>query len=138
MTAATHVVSGGMEGAGPARFWGQHLIIDLQGCEVAALKDADNIRAFVKELVKEIDMVAYKDTMLEHFASHSFEAAGYSMMQFIETSAISAHFAENLGEIYLDIFSCKGFDNAKALAVCRKYFKPKTVTPTVIWRGVKP
>lgn len=115
--------------------WGQHLIADLAGCPRDRLVDANNIRAWVKELVDAIDMKAYGEPQLEHFATHSFDAAGYTLLQLIETSNICAHFAENLGQVYIDVFSCKRFDNDVALAVCRKYFAPQSVEVNVIERG---
>ena len=44
-------------------------------------------------------------------------------------------FAENFGQAYIDIFSCKAFDNAAAEDVCRKYFSPVTVIATRLFRG---
>ena len=36
--------------------------------------------------------------------------AGYSMVQLIETSLISAHMANLTNTVYLDVFSCKLYD----------------------------
>lgn len=116
--------------------WGQHLVLDFDGCPAALLKCKDNIVNWSHELVKAIDMVAYGDPIIEHFATHSHEAAGYTLLQMIETSNIAAHFAENTGQVYIDIFSCKAFDNDVALAVCEKYFQPQTVNQTTINRGI--
>ena len=69
-------------------------------------------------------MIAYGEPIVEHFASHSYEAAGYTLLQMIETSNIAAHFAENIGQVYIDVFSCKAFDVEVALGVCKKYFSP--------------
>ena len=51
-------------------------------------------------------------------------AAGFTLLQMIETSNIAAHFAENIGQVYIDVFSCKAFDVEVALGICRKYFNP--------------
>ena len=90
-----------------ASYWGYHLILDCKHCSVEKLKNPDNIRAFIQErlLVPGIDMKAYGEPVLAHFATHNEHASGYSMVQLIETSSITAHFAENIGELYLDIFS---------------------------------
>ena len=69
-------------------------------------------------------MVAYGEPVVEHFATHSHEAAGYTLLQMIETSNIAAHFAENIGQVYIDVFSCKAFDVEVALGICKKYFNP--------------
>lgn len=115
--------------------WGQHLVLDLAGCPRDRLTDAAHIRTWVKDLIDAIKMKAYGEAQLEHFAAHSFDAAGYTLLQLIETSNICAHFAENLGQIYIDIFSCKRFDNEVAIQVCRKYFAPATVEVHVLERG---
>ena len=115
--------------------WRQHLIIDLAGCPRDRLIDADHLRSWVKDLVETIKMKAYGEPQLEHFATHSYDAAGYTLLQLIETSNICAHFAENLGQVYIDIFSCKAFDNDLAVACCRKYFEPEVVELHLIERG---
>ena len=118
-----------------APIWGQHLILDLAGCPRKLLTSADHIRAWVAELVDAIKMKAYGEPILEHFAEHSFDAAGYTLLQLIETSNICAHFAENKGQVYIDIFSCKRFDNDVAIDVCRKFFAPEAVETQSIERG---
>lgn len=115
--------------------WGQHLILDLAGCPRDRLIDADHLRSWVKDLIETIKMKAYGEPQIEHFASHSFDAAGYTLLQLIETSNICAHFAENLGQVYIDIFSCKRFDNDLAIACCRKYFEPQVVETHLLERG---
>ena len=115
--------------------WGQHLVLDFAGCPRHFLTEAGHLRAWVSELVDAIKMQAYGEPSVEHFATHSYESAGYTVIQLIETSNICAHFAENLGQVYIDIFSCKEFDNTIAEDVCRKYFAPKTVIATQLYRG---
>ncbi|MAY02731.1 MAG: S-adenosylmethionine decarboxylase [Gammaproteobacteria bacterium] len=116
--------------------WGQHLILDLAGCPREQLTSAEHIRHWVKELITAIDMKAFGEPVIEHFASHSFDAAGFTLMQLIETSNISAHFAENLGQVYIDIFSCKRFSDQDAMEVCRKYFLPTQVKSHSLERGL--
>ena len=104
--------------------WGQHLVLDFNGCPNELVADKENILDWSKELVQAIDMVAHGEPIIEHFATHSHEAAGYTLHQMIETSNIAAHFAENIGQVYIDVFSCKAFDVEVALGICKKYFKP--------------
>ena len=115
--------------------WGQHLIIDLAGCPRERLTDPDHLRAWIGDLVRTIKMKAYGEPQLEHFAAHSWDAAGYTLVQLIETSNVCAHFAENLGQVYIDIFSCKRFDDAAAVALCRAYFEPQIVEQHSLERG---
>ena len=104
--------------------WGQHLVLDFNGYPNELLADKENILDWSKELVQAIDMVAHGKPIIEYFATHSYEAAGYTLLQMIETSNVAAHFAENIGQVYIDVFSCKAFDVEVALEICKKYFKP--------------
>ncbi len=108
-------------------YWGYHLILDCKGCDKKKLKDGKNIIAFVKELVPAIDMKAYGEPTLAHFATHNPHAAGYSLVQLIETSSITGHFAEEIGDAYIDIFSCKPFDMEVAKKVVSDYFSPEQI-----------
>ncbi len=117
--------------------WGQHLVLDLGGCDRDAVTNPDTIRAFSAALVEAIEMTAYGEPIIEHFATHSPEAAGYSLVQLIETSNICAHFSDLTGDIYLDVFSCKPFSNEIALEVCVKFFNPKTVTQQTLMRTAR-
>ncbi len=119
-----------------AKPWGQHLVLDLNGCPSELLSSKANILNWSKDLVEAIDMVSYGDPIIEHFAIHSNEAAGYTLLQMIETSNIAAHFAENIGQAYIDIFSCKEFDNQVAIDVCTEYFSPTELQQHVMKRGV--
>lgn len=115
--------------------WGQHLVLDLGGCNENILTK-EGIASFVKELVQAIDMVAYGEPQIVHFAEHSYEAAGYSLVQLIETSAIMGHFSDNNRDAYLDVFSCKKFSNETAIAVVKKHFAPTKIKYACLNRGI--
>ncbi|MBA2713144.1 MAG: S-adenosylmethionine decarboxylase [Rubrobacteraceae bacterium] len=72
-------------------------------------------------------MVAYGEPVLAHFATHLPEAAGYSLVQLIETSAVTGHFCDASGDAYLDVFSCKDFDPAVAVGVVERHLSPASV-----------
>jgi len=116
--------------------WGQHLILDIAGCNDNVRKEVA-IRAFVKELLAAIDMVAYGNPVIEHFAEHLADAAGYSLVQLIETSAVTGHFSDNNRDAYLDIFSCKAFDNDKVITVIEKHFEPGSMHMISLARDAK-
>ena len=116
--------------------WGQHLILDMGGCN-ENISRKESIRAFVAELVNAIDMVAYGEPVIEHFATHSQEAAGYTLIQLIETSAISAHFSDHNRDVYLDVFSCKPFDGDRVVQGVDKHFEPKRIYMLSLGREAK-
>ena len=77
-------------------------------------------------MVKRIKMKAFGEPIVEHFATHDPKAAGFSLVQLIETSAITGHFVDDDGSAYLDIFSCMTFDIETAT--------PDTVVEFLIWK----
>ena len=107
--------------------WGKHLIIDMSAGDKDRVRSAEHIRRFVETLVGAISMKAYGPPVLKHFAEHVPEAAGYSLVQLIETSAITGHFCDRSGDAYIDIFSCKDFQEQLAIEVVRAAFRPKHI-----------
>lgn len=107
--------------------WGKHLVLDCSSCDRKAVRDANAIRAFCEDLVATIGMVAYGEPVLAHFATHLPEAAGYSLVQLIETSAVTGHFCDASGDAYLDVFSCKDFDPEVAVAVVERHLSPTSI-----------
>ena len=117
-----------------AEYWGYHLVLDCSGCDTKKVTSRDNIYDFIKTLVKEIDMKAYKEPMIEHFATHNIDAAGFSFVQLIETSSITGHLVDKNGDAYIDIFSCKEFEIEIVKKVIDKFFAPKKIKVTFLTR----
>jgi S-adenosylmethionine/arginine decarboxylase-like enzyme len=88
--------------------WGMAAAIDIYHCDPATIRDAGAIRRFVVELCDLIEMKRFGETQVVHFGEDE-KVAGYSMVQLIETSLISAHFANLTNAVYLDVFSCKPY-----------------------------
>lgn len=103
------------------------MILDCAACDVEAVRSGEAIREFCGDLVESIEMVAYGEPLVEHFATHVPEAAGYSLVQLIETSAITGHFCDASGDAYVDVFSCKDFDPEVAISVVHKHFRPGSI-----------
>ena len=115
-------------------FWGYHLILDCKSCEIKKIINKKAILKFCKELVREIEMKAYGKPLAVHFAGHNPNVGGFSLVQLIETSAITGHFVDANGDVYLDIFSCKRFEIKKVIYMVEKHFKPKTIREIFIIR----
>jgi S-adenosylmethionine/arginine decarboxylase-like enzyme len=107
--------------------WGKHLIIDMSAGDRERVQSAQHISRFVETLVEAIGMQGYGAPLLEHFSEHVPEAVGYSLVQLIETSAITGHFCDLSGDAYIDIFSCKDFDAELAVEVVRAAFRPQHI-----------
>jgi S-adenosylmethionine/arginine decarboxylase-like enzyme len=107
--------------------WRKHLIIDMTAGDRERVRSAEHISRFVETLVETIGMKAYGAPLLEHLAEHVPEAAGYSLVQLIETSAVTGHFCDRSGDAYIDIFSCKDFASELAVEVVRAAFRPQHI-----------
>jgi S-adenosylmethionine/arginine decarboxylase-like enzyme len=114
--------------------WGKHVIIDMSAGDRERVRSARHICRFVETLVETIGMKAYGPPVLEHFAEHVPDAAGYSLVQLIETSAITGHFCDRSGDAYIDIFSCKDFEAELAISVVRTTFHPKHINSITLER----
>lgn len=106
--------------------WGYELVIDAKNCDQAAITSKETIEGFSRDLVEQIKMKAYGDPMVVHFAAHDEDKAGYTLVQLIETSNITAHFCDKSRDGYLNIFSCLTFDQDVAMKVVQKWFKPES------------
>jgi S-adenosylmethionine/arginine decarboxylase-like enzyme len=103
--------------------WGYHLMIDAAGCVPQSIRCSSNINAFAKRLVHKIDMVAFGDPQIVMFGSGNKK--GYTLVQLIETSNITAHFCEETNDVYIDVFSCKPFETKDVMEVVDHSFGPK-------------
>ncbi len=117
-----------------SEYWGYHLILDCKGCSKESVTSKENLAVFVKTLVTAIDMKAYGEPVIEHFATHEPCATGFSLVQLIETSAITGHFVDITGDAYIDIFSCKPFDIEVAKKVINHFFTPQKIKTTYLTR----
>jgi S-adenosylmethionine decarboxylase len=106
--------------------YGQHLVMDLGGCDLAAIADRDTIVGWVTDLVKKIEMVAYGDPIVEHFGHADPKTSGYTAVQLIETSSITAHFSDHLRSAHIDVFSCRDFTVADAMEFSASAFGATT------------
>jgi len=104
--------------------WGVSSCIDLYECDLALMQDESAIKRFVHELCDLIKMRRYGETQVVRFGDDP-RVTGFSMTQLIETSLISAHFADNSCAIYLDVFSCLNFAQTSGGMPLRDWGLPK-------------
>ena len=113
--------------------WGVSSCIDLYDCDLGLMQDETAIKQFVHELCDLIKMRRFGETQVVRFGDDP-RVTGFSMTQLIETSLISAHFADNSCAIYLDIFSCAPYDPKEAAAFASRFFKARHHTMHVVDR----
>lgn len=113
-------------------FWGIHAMVNAGKCVSHRIRCPKNIAAFSNDLVKRIDMKAYGPPQIQHFGEGN--KAGFTLVQLIETSNITAHFVEETDDIYLDVFSCKKFDVKEVEKCVNEYFQPTFLFTTTMGR----
>lgn len=114
-------------------YWGIASAIDIYNCDPEKIRDAEFIKRFVVDLCDLIEMKRFGDTQVVHFGEDE-KVAGFSMVQLIETSLISAHFANQTNTTYLDVFSCKAYDPDVVKEFAQKYFGGETSSLNVTYR----
>ena len=110
-----------------SKAWGYSTHIDLKHCNPATIRSSLKIQEFTIALVSLLKMTPYGEPTLVRFGKDP-KVTGYSLVQLIETSCITAHFAEDTNSIYLDIFSCKDYDSVEACEFTKKFFEAESYT----------
>ncbi len=102
--------------------WGVLTSLDLYSCNPDIIRSEERIRQFVIKLCELIGMKRFGECQVVSFGQEE-RVAGYSMVQLIETSLISGHFANLTNNAYIDIFSCKPYDSERVGDFSRAYFE---------------
>ncbi len=114
--------------------YGMELVLDLYDCDPETIRSKKRLREFVDRLCVILKMKKYGKCYLPYFGLTADHTPGYSLLQFIETSSITGHFAEKTNSAYLNIFSCKEFDPAKAAAFAKEFFGARRMKKRVYLR----
>ena len=77
-------------------------------------------------------MKAYGAPQVVRFGTD--DKMGYTLVQLIETSNICAHFCEESNNFFLDVFSCKPFEQATVESVVKHFFAPENVHALMVSR----
>lgn len=119
---------------GSGNLFGKELLLTLIDCDPTVLRSKQKITRFAKDMCKVIGMKPYGKPFVARFGLGKDFTAGYSMVQLIETSAITGHFSDLWNRIYLDIFSCKEYDEKKAANFAKKFFQAKRIKAKIVYR----
>lgn len=104
--------------------WGVSTSIDLYHCNPDLIQSEEHIREYVEKLCDLIEMKTYGACHVVHFGQDP-KVSGLSMFQLIETSCISGHFADETSAAYIDIFSCKPYNEEIAAMFTQEFFEAK-------------
>jgi len=97
-----------------------HIIIDIEKANKAILEDVKGLTDFLKFLPSVIDMHVLKGPEI---AEGIPENPGLSGFVIVDFSHISIHTFTEYAEALVDIFSCKPFEQEKAVEAVLSYFK---------------
>jgi len=106
--------------------WGLLTSLDLYHCNPETIRSADKIRQYVFDLCDLIEMRRFGECQVVHFGEDE-RVKGYSMVQLIETSLISGHFANLTNAAYIDIFSCKPYEPEKVIRFTQAFFEAESL-----------
>jgi S-adenosylmethionine/arginine decarboxylase-like enzyme len=114
-----------------SKFWGYHLVLDCAGCSL--IDDKSNIERFVADTILSIGMVVHGEPQIEYLLDGT-DNEGYSVLQMITTSNLTAHFVTKSNSAYIDVFSCKDFDANIVIEKVNEYFAPTNISKTFLCR----
>ncbi len=119
--------------------YGYELLLDLHNCDPSTF-NRESIDRFFTELCAVIEMekceVHFWDDVNVPPEEHQTEphTKGTSAVCFILTSTIVVHTLDLLGAVYVNIFSCKGYDADVAAEFTKKWFRGEIRNSTFIER----
>jgi len=114
--------------------FGYELILNIEGCDRGIITSRLKLKKYVDSLCELIKMKKYGKILLPYFGERSEYTKGYSLVQLIETSSITAHFSDYWGTAYINIFSCKSFDAKSAKKFTKEYFAARRMRSKFITR----
>lgn len=117
-----------------SKIYGEELILDLYDCDPKIIRSKKKILEYSNRLCNLIRMKKYGKPIIERFGLKTKWGLGYSFLQFIEESSIIGHFLETQNSVYINIFSCKSFDDKIAANFTKKFFKAKKIKNRVLIR----
>ena len=113
--------------------WGLLTGLDLYDCNPGLIRDPEKIKQYVVELCDLIGMKRFGPCQVVHLGKDE-RVEGYSMIQLIETSLISGHFANLTNAAYIDVFSCKPYDSEEIARFSKAFFQSQSVEVHLVKR----
>lgn len=118
--------------------WGKHIMLDCSECDPESIRRIEHIETFITELCEKTEMKKWGKLhalcLEDDEYNRAHDIVGYSVCQFIQTSSIVGHFCETTNSMYLDLFSCKHFNDDDVVDLVVKYFNPKKIKHSTVGR----
>lgn len=119
--------------------YGKELVLDLHNCDTARFTRTE-IKDYFKRVCVLINMERGKLTWWDDLHTPEAEKetephlVGTSAVQFIKTSNITIHTLDILRRVYLNVFSCKDFNEDIVVKFTAEWFEGEIVSRTTIRR----
>ena len=126
----------------PLTGYGVELILDLYGCDPSTFNRL-SIDDYFTKLLKLIDLEKcvvhfWDDLGLPPAKCQTMpKTKGTSAVCFLVESNVTIHTLDLLGEVYVNIFSCKSFTPEPADQFTRQWFRAKSADSKFIVRGAR-
>ncbi len=114
-----------------------HLTIDGYGGDASKLADTELIRSVLDRYPGEIGMTKISTPHVMRYVGDKPEDWGVSGFVLIAESHISIHTFVDRQYVWVDIFSCKGFDASGAVKDLQRIFDLERVETHVLERGLE-
>ena len=114
-----------------------HLVIDGYGGDVKKMWDMELVREFLTDYPATLGMTRITEPKVLEYNGPKPEDAGISGFVIIAESHISIHTFPHREYVNIDIFSCKSFDNHRALGDAKRLFDLQNVKTWLLDRGLE-
>ncbi len=114
-----------------------HLVIDGYKGDPAKMWDVDLVRRFLDEYPSTLGMTKICEPQVQEYNGPKSEDSGVSGFVIIAESHISIHTFPHRDYVNVDVFSCKTFDNERALQDVKELFSLGEVRTWVLERGLE-
>jgi len=113
-----------------------HLILDIRCTNQELLINHESLSEWMLLLCHEIGMTPVGNPIIQDFLWPGGKVAVPSACLFLAESSITLHVYPEFNYLYLDIFSCKNFDTAKAIEFVNRTLSVTHRTTYAFKRGI--
>ena len=114
-----------------------HLVIDGYGGDTDKMWDLELVRSFLTDYPANLGMTRITEPNVLEYNGPKVEDAGVSGFVIIAESHISIHTFPYRNYVNIDIFSCKSFDNVRAVNDVIALFDLKDMKTWLLDRGLE-
>ncbi len=103
--------------------WGMVSYISLKDCNAELISSAAHIQDYIIQLCKSLDVKRHGDIQVVSFDVNGL--TGFTVVQLLEDSCITAHFNHDINAASIDIFLHKPFTPVEVAEFSKKFFEAK-------------